>query len=48
MESQPQNPEFRIKPENFQPCIWPSRLCGDCILLCKAACITLKSQMKKE
>ena len=21
MESQPQNPEFRINPENFQPCI---------------------------
>ena len=20
MESQPQNPEFRINPENFQPC----------------------------
>ena len=21
MESQPQNPEFRINPENFPPCI---------------------------
>ena len=21
MESQPQNPEFRINPENFKPCI---------------------------
>ena len=21
MESQPQNPEFRINPENFHPCI---------------------------
>ena len=21
MESQPQNPEFRINPENFQPCL---------------------------
>ena len=21
MESQPQNPEFRINPENFNPCI---------------------------
>ena len=23
MESQPQNPEFRNKPENFHPCCWP-------------------------
>ena len=23
MESQPQNPEFRINPENFHPCISP-------------------------
>ena len=23
MESQPQNPEFRINPENFHPCIIP-------------------------
>ena len=23
MESQPQNPEFRINPENFHPCIAP-------------------------
>ena len=22
MESQPQNPEFRINPENFHPCIF--------------------------
>ena len=22
MESQPQNPEFRINPENFRPCIY--------------------------
>ena len=22
MESQPQNPEFRINPENFHPCIY--------------------------
>ena len=32
MESQPQNPEFRNNPENFQPCsyttVFPS-LCGD-------------------
>ena len=21
MESQPQNPEFRINPENFRPCV---------------------------
>ena len=26
MESQPQNPEFRINPENFHPC---SILCTD-------------------
>ena len=26
MESQPQNPEFRINPENFQPCILGSLL----------------------
>ena len=28
MESQPQNPEFRINPENFHPCkcfSWPKR-----------------------
>ena len=24
MENQPQNPEFRINPENFHPCIWSS------------------------
>ena len=24
MESQPQNPEFRINPENFHPCIYVS------------------------
>ena len=33
MESQPQNPEFRINPENFHPCI-PELLvdnsCPDC------------------
>ena len=23
MESQPQNPEFRINPENFHPCLVP-------------------------
>ena len=22
MESQPQNPEFRIDPENFHPCVY--------------------------
>ena len=22
MESQPQNPEFRINPENLHPCVW--------------------------
>ena len=22
MESQPQNPELRINPENFHPCVW--------------------------
>ena len=22
MESQPQNPEFRINPENFYPCVY--------------------------
>ena len=22
MESQPQNPEFRMNPENVHPCIW--------------------------
>ena len=37
MESQPQNPEFRINPENFHPCglrdkkgnlmIWPIAIC---------------------
>ena len=24
MESQPQNPEFRINPENFHPCLYKS------------------------
>ena len=26
MESQPENPEFRINPENFQPCIYETML----------------------
>ena len=26
MESQPQNPEFRINPENFHPCVKPNGL----------------------
>ena len=26
MESQPQNPEFRINPENFHPCNLPTQL----------------------
>ena len=26
MESQPQNPEFRINPENFQPCIFATSI----------------------
>ena len=26
MESQPQNPEFRINPENFYPCIFFSQI----------------------
>ena len=26
MESQPQNPEFRINPENFHPCITKKKL----------------------
>ena len=33
MESQPQNPEFRINPENFHPCIpelWVDNSCPDC------------------
>ena len=25
MENQPQNPEFRINPENFHPCVHVSR-----------------------
>ena len=25
MESQPQNPEIRIHPENFQPCMYTGR-----------------------
>ena len=28
MESQPQNPEFRTYPENFQPCAFDIRLVG--------------------
>ena len=27
MESQPQNPEFRIDPENFHPCVLGFRRC---------------------
>ena len=31
MESQPQNPEFRINPENFHPCISPEeKLSSSC------------------
>ena len=26
MESQPQNPEFRINPENFHPCLAPTMM----------------------
>ena len=26
MESQPQNPEFRVNPENFYPCIYKFEL----------------------
>ena len=28
MESQPQNPEFRMNPENFHPCSLVA--CGEC------------------
>ena len=27
MESQPQNPEFRINPDNFHPCVTCSEVC---------------------
>ena len=30
MESQPQNPEFRINPENFHPCTSPLYDCEWC------------------
>ena len=30
MESQPQNPEFRIIPENFHPCIYNNNECKLC------------------
>ena len=29
MESQPQNPEFRINPENFHPCLYTCETCDD-------------------
>ena len=29
MESQPQNPEFRINPENFHPCGGYSHTCSE-------------------
>ena len=29
MESQPQNPEFRINPENFDPCTFANSLDPD-------------------
>ena len=29
MESQPQNPEFRINPKNFHPCKWYETLDPD-------------------
>ena len=36
MESQPQNPEFRINPENFHPCISnPTHPLGQYTRLCK-------------
>ena len=28
MESQPQNPEFKINPENFHPCSRPMNIIG--------------------
>ena len=42
MESQPQNPEFRINPENFHPCIC------DCIswLLFQHAYLNYVNEMK--
>ena len=32
MESQPQNPEFRINPENFYPCLPINLGCIGCCL----------------
>ena len=29
MESQPQNPEFRINHENFHPCMYGGRKCSN-------------------
>ena len=35
MESQPQNPEFRINPENFHPCTYSTQcgVLGECTLI---------------
>ena len=32
MESQPQNPEFRINPENFYPCVSLSKTLSQCLV----------------
>ena len=37
MESQPQNPEFRINPENFHTC--------NCVLIMSAAYIQMHSSL---
>ena len=33
MESQPQNPEFRINPENFHPCMYSELMNYNMVLL---------------
>ena len=41
MESQPQNPEFRINPENFHPCVIREAMNG-----CKNLKIHLRLALK--
>ena len=41
MESQPQNPEFRINPENFHPCSMPIHVLQYVIHAQKPSCTHL-------
>ena len=43
MENQPQNPEFRINPENFHPCAYVMIRIGDAIGSLFACCVFFRA-----